>query len=172
MDALVQAKLAEIKLRYRRNARRTSKPSIAAVRIKDLRTIFADRYGDTLPDDDAGREDARVMLHHMAFRPNAEKIMRAWLGQACAWMPPSETSETISEVFGRQVRWKADTLAEKLNLTDADRTRLRITTIGAIGVSAVERKARRRERQRLGDEARRRAKGAVSRAEYLASVKR
>jgi hypothetical protein len=57
-------------------------------------------------------------------------------------------------------RIKADTLAKYLHISDAERTALKITTIGAHDVPKAERQKRRKEKRRLADKARRRALGA------------
>jgi hypothetical protein len=57
----------------------------------------------------------------------------------------------------------ADTLAKALNLTDAERTRLKIRTIGAVDCTKAEREARRRECKRLAKEAKRRTAGVKPR---------
>jgi len=63
-------------------------------------------------------------------------------------------------------------MAELLGLTYAERTELKITTIGAKDVDAAGRAAqyaaKKRSRDRASAERRRRARGAVSRPEYLA----
>jgi hypothetical protein len=62
---------------------------------------------------------------------------------------------------------RADDLGKILMVTDAERTRLRFTTIGACDVSKAERTRRRKQRNRRAQEARRRARGATPRAQYL-----
>jgi len=64
-----------------------------------------------------------------------------------------------------------DTLAWRLRLTMERRTRLRITSIGAIDVRKEDRPAYLREHHRRRKEDERRANGVKPRTEYLAAVK-
>jgi hypothetical protein len=66
----------------------------------------------------------------------------------------------------------ADACAQALRVSYADRARLKLSTIGAYDIDKVERarlrKQRKRERDRLRDAEKRRAAGAIPRADYLA----
>jgi hypothetical protein len=161
------ARHAEIERRYRKGE--LTPFSIATLRVAELRRLFRARYGTVLPDDDAGRDDALVMAHHLAKRPDAERNIRVWLGLWCPWMTGIEAAATAAKVIFKPLRWRADKLAIRLNLNEAERRRLRITTIGAVDLTKEQRKARRRARDRALKEARRRAVGAKLRAEYEAN---
>jgi hypothetical protein len=52
-------------------ARRPKPPRsiIPRLRRKELQRLFLFRWGPTLPDDDAGRDDATVMAHTIAQLP-------------------------------------------------------------------------------------------------------
>jgi hypothetical protein len=69
-------------------------------------------------------------------------------------------------------RLRADTVAAMLGVTDEERTRLRLRTVGARDVPKAERKARaaakKRERERARSEAKRREAGAMPREAYEA----
>lgn len=162
----------EIARRYRWHARNGRRPfSMAALRISQLSRLYSDRYGDTLPDDDAGRDDARLALHHLAkLSNNPARRMAVWLAVWCPWMPKPEREDLVTRILAFPLRYTADKLAAKLGLTAADRSRLKITTIGAIDENREQRFARQKERRRLAQEARRRAKGAKPRAVYLAEL--
>jgi hypothetical protein len=161
------ARRAEIARRYERAER--PRVSMATLRIAELRRLYRNRYGHVLPDDDAGRDDAEIMAHHLAKRPDAERNIRVWLGLWCPWMADAELANITTRVIARPLRWRADRLAIQLNLNEAERRRLRITTIGAVDLTKEQRKARRRARDRALKEARRRAAGAKLRAEYEAN---
>src|SRR5262249_8839030 len=60
--------------------------SIAERRVSELTRLFRSRYGTKLTDDDAGRDDAFVMVSHLVRRPDAVRRMRAWLDLWCPWM--------------------------------------------------------------------------------------
>jgi hypothetical protein len=164
------ARRAEIDRRYK--AKRADKPpvSLAALRIAELRRLFTARYGRTLPDDDAGRDDVVVMAHHLARRQgDARRNIRNWIELHAPWMAADEIASTTAHVTANPIRWRADKLAIRLHLTEAERRRLRICTIGAIDVTKAERKLARKLRQRQRDRARRRARGAKPRTEYEAT---
>ncbi len=164
------ARHAEIKRRYK--SKQVEKPpiSITALRVAELRRLFFARYGRTLPDDDSGRDDVLVMAHHLARRRgDARRLIRNWIELCAPWMPEGEAAELIDRVVALPIRWRADKLAQRVRLTDAERRRLRICTIGAVDVTRAERKLARRLRQRQRDRARRRARGARPRGEYEAA---
>jgi hypothetical protein len=45
--------------------------TIRRLRLRDMRNYLRCRYGHTLPDDDAGREDLRELLYPISVGPNA-----------------------------------------------------------------------------------------------------
>lgn len=142
--------------------------SFAAKRIAELKRLFAARYGSELPDDDAGRDDAFVMANHLAHGPDASRRITLWLGLTVPWMRSDEAESLTARVLRKPLRWRADTMAKRLNLMAAERQRLGITTIGAVDVDKAERLAKRKERARLRQQLRRRNAGAMTRADYEA----
>jgi hypothetical protein len=166
----IDQRRAEIERRYKQ--KKADKPpiSLTALRIAELRRLFLARYGRTLPDDDAGRDDVLVMAHHLARRQgDAAKAIRSWIELQAPWMTSTETDVTVAAVLARPLKWRADKLAGRLRLTEAERRRLRICTIGAIDMTKAERKEARKLRQRQRDRVRRRARGAKPRHHYEAS---
>jgi hypothetical protein len=151
----------------RRKGKRSGGFNIIAIRCRELQRLFAWRYGRHLPDDDAGRDDALLMAHHLAHRPgDASHRITAWLGNAAPWMRESERAELIATVIAKPLRWRADKLAARVGLTEAERKWLRITTIGAIDLGKAERAKRRAECKVVAERERRRTQGAKQRAEY------
>jgi hypothetical protein len=135
----------------------------------DLEVVLHHRWGPQLPDDDAGRDDALLVLHHLAhYAVDPRRKMQFWLGARCPWMNHAESSALIERVISVPRRFKADTVAAKLGLTAAERTMLGISTIGAIDFAKEKRLARRRERDRARKERERRARGDERRADYEA----
>jgi hypothetical protein len=162
----VDARRAEIARRYRWH-RRNNPPHLAALRVRDLDQLFRARYGEEMPDDDAARDDIAVMVHHLAALPrDPRQRVRAWLHRRAPWLSPAEAGKLLDEAINRPRRWRADKLGKRLGLTTADRTALRITTIGAIDQSKAQRTTARRKRNRLAKEAKRRKHGAIPRDEY------
>jgi hypothetical protein len=165
----IAARRAEIACRYK-GAKR-ERPHLAPIRIAELCRLFRARYGATLPDDDAGREDARIMAHHLAHMSGDPRIrIRSWLNLWAPWMPPEEATSLIEAVLAKPLRYRADTLGKRLNLTEAERTRLSIRTIGAIDTTKEQRMAARMDRKRQAKCDRRRAQGVKPRAEYEATA--
>ena len=157
---------------WRRRRRKGSRTggSLHGLRISDLETYIAHRYPNGMEDDDAARDDAAIMLHHMAhYSVDPRGRMLRWLGTRCSWMPELEAARMVANICSSPRRYKADTLAAKLNLTAAERTALRITTIGAVDMLKEKRAARRRQRDLQRKKRDRRARGARPRAEYEAN---
>jgi hypothetical protein len=152
----------------RRDGERTP-VTVTTLRIAELRRLFRARYGHVLPDDDAGRDDALIMANHLARGPDAERRIGLWIGLWAPWMPGAEAGALVSKVIARPIRWRADKLAQRLHLTETERTRLKITTIGAVDVSKEERATRRKLRKRFYLHARRRKAGAKLRVDYEAN---
>jgi hypothetical protein len=136
-------------------------------RIRDLSSLFTSRYGSALlPDDDSGREDLEIMSHHLAHLSEAERRIRSWASLRAPWLSNGELASMIDHVLENPIRWRADTLARKLNLTASERAARKITTIGAIDETAEQREAKRKIRNRERMEAKRRAKGILPRVRY------
>ena len=155
--------------RRRKGGSRTGGP-LHGLRLRDLETIFRHRYGGTLPDDDAGREDAVLVLHHMvgvAVDPRGR--MRRWLSTWCPWLETAAAEQMVERAIAKPRRYRADTLAAKINLQSHERAAWRITTIGAVDLRRDARLAARKEKKRQAEMTRRRARGAQSRAKFLAS---
>jgi hypothetical protein len=151
-----------------RKRKRRSRPiSIAALRVHDLGRVFTWRYGEILPDDDAGRGDVQIIAHHLA-KLSGDPAWRIsdWIALRASWMDDTEADDLIARVLAKPLNWRADTLAKKLGLTAAERRQLHITTIGAIDESRKQRIAARRERDRIRKAEKRRERGSVPRAIY------
>jgi hypothetical protein len=170
--------LAEIKSRYA--ALREKYRSEAAqfrfitfMRVGDLESIFEDRYGLHLPDDDAGRDDLVVMANHLAHYGGAPETVVGRVVEWAALHAPTISTDRVtalaSKVAARPIKWSADKLAWRMRLTMEDRTRLGITTIGAFDVGKKDRPEwlAAHHRKRKADD--RRSEGVPTRAEWLAN---
>jgi hypothetical protein len=161
---------AEIARRYKAKQAQKPRVNITSLRINELNRLFTARYGHTLPDDDAGRDDIVVMVHHLVRCPGeAGPRIRNWIELRAPWMTSDMAAEIIRFVMSNPIKWRADTLAQRLRLTEAERRQLGVRTIGAIDMTKEERKKARRLRQRQRHLARRRAQGVRPRAEYEAN---
>src|SRR6266567_1977573 len=127
-----QAQHREIAQRYARKPKRgRRRQNIAPLRIRDLQKLFAERYGTAMPDDDSARDDLTVLLHHVAQLGDPHAL-RACAARWCPWLCHGEFAAMIAEIECRPLRWRADSLAKRIGLNDATRTRLAITTIGSV----------------------------------------
>jgi hypothetical protein len=164
---------ANLKFKGKRRGRAQPRPSIAALRVSELSRLFTCRYGEVLPDDDAGRDDAAIMAHHLAaMSGDPRKRVMGFLELRCPWMPIAECKALLIDTIAKPRRWRADKLAWRLRLTYADRTTLKITTIGSVDKPKSQRWHDRQERARQAKEECRREQGAKPRAEYLAQFRK
>jgi hypothetical protein len=128
------------------------------LRKRELERIFILRWRSrTLPDDEAGRGDLRLMADHLAQL--GKKYVEAWASLWAPWLSAEETDALIEEV-GAGKYWTAAALAEELNLDDATRKRLDVRTIRPVDCD----EAVRLERQMAKKVAQRKAKRAAARA--------
>lgn len=141
---------------------------LVALRLHDLARIFRHRYGVTLPDDDAGRDDLTVAINHLASLARPRRHIANWIGLWAPWLPAGEMQEMVGAALANPQHWKADALAWRLRLTKEERRMLGVTTIGAIDENRAARIKRRRQVERERKARLRRAKGAKPRATYEA----
>lgn len=140
-------KLYSTKQKPRRHGS-SSPRQIAALRLNDLNRLFRARYGVTLPDDDAGRDDMMVAVNHLTSLRHPLERIDNWLALWCPWITLKERNAIAGDAMIHPHHWTADQLAWRLRLTDADRTALAITTIGAIDCSKRERTKRRKAKSK------------------------
>jgi len=116
-------------------------------RVTEIEMVLLDNYGSELPDDDAGFDDLRIVLFHMAkSKKHNERTMRSWITERAPWTL-DDADELIRNALENEAKPpRADRLARMLGVTDAVRTRLGLTTIGAVDVTKRQRTARRKRR--------------------------
>ena len=97
-------------------------------------------------------------------------LMVQWCRWTCA--PPS-VERQINAILDANPprRIRADTLARHLHVSDAERTELRIWSIGSYDVPKAKRIKRRKEKRRLADQARRRDNGSKPREQSHSRTK-
>lgn len=119
------------------------------------------RYGNILPDDDAGLDDLILAAHHIVFlRGEVIEHIVAWAHRWAPWLSPDKAEQLAEKIAANPRKWTADALAWRLRLTAAERAELSITTIGAFDQGKAEREKQRKERQREAARDRRRRKAA------------
>jgi hypothetical protein len=136
---------------------------ISALRLSDLARIFRHRYGTTLPDDDAGRDDIHVAINHMAGLAQPPRHIANWIELWAPWLTAAEQREMVGAALANPQYWKADNLAWRLRLTAKERRMLGVTTIGAVDENKAARTKRRKRLDRERKANARRAKGAKPR---------
>jgi hypothetical protein len=141
---------------------------LIGLRMRDLCALFRSRYnGQTiLPNDDSGRDDLYVAVHHLACLAHPRKHIAGWLETWAPWLTIAEQRQIVGDALANPQRWKADALAWRLRLTMEQRTMLNITTIGAIDANRAARLKRRKAKDRQRKEQQRRAKGIKPRFQY------
>jgi hypothetical protein len=144
--------------------RKADKNFFAKLRVAELEKLFYDRYHGCLPDDDAGREDLELLLHHVAYAD--PKGMIACARQWAPWLSLQEATEIAAKIALSPQFLRADPLAQLLNLGMEERTRLGIRTIGAVDATKEERAEIARRNRAERKKATRRAGGVRPREEY------
>lgn len=147
---LIRARQWEIKRRYSQHlkvGKRTR--SMSAIRLAELGRWLDDTFGAgvELEPSDHSAMIARIFVHHFIGLSNGQRRASEWLTRYCSTMIPRDRERLISEADHWPLKWSADKLAWKLRVNDEQRTRLKLTTIGAIDVSREQRAQRRKAKQ-------------------------
>jgi hypothetical protein len=148
--------------------------------LGNIRCLLRHRYGATLPDDDAGREDLFEMLLQVSLRQKSPaKVMRNTIEVWAPWMDAAEAFELVQriELLPLKLRYRtAKDLGQRFNVTNVERERFRLWQIAPVDMTDADmaewRKTRRTVRNRLRMQRKRRQAGTRSRPDYLASSKR
>lgn len=168
-----RAQHREIARRYAwRNSERlrlTPAQRLMNIRLREIEDACRILYGPGLPNTPKGRGVLEVAFHTIAgFGGGVVTHCVSWARMWARWLPAGEAKAIAARVAANPMKFTADTVAWRIGLTDAIRTRLDIRTIGAIDMNKRQRAARRKERDRIAKAQRRRAKGAKLRVQYEA----
>lgn len=167
---LIAARKYEIAKRYARRTGKVTKRgrSMAAIRLAELTRWLDDAYGAgvELAPSEQSVGLVRIFAHHMAALPDMPRRVGTWLDRFAPWLDIASRERLIAECASCPLKWSADKLAWKIRLTDADRSRLKIRTIGAVDVSR-EQRAERRKAEHRARQARLRAAKAAARAQHI-----
>jgi len=145
----IAARKWEIRRRYSTKAKVGKRTrSMAAIRLADLTKWYNDVHGAgaELEPSERSIEIVRVFAHHMGGLPDAPRRIMSWLLSYAPWLEHIERERLISQVVQCPIKWSADKLAWKIRLTDEQRSRLKITTIGAIDCSKEQRATIRKQK--------------------------
>lgn len=162
---LIKARKWEIAKRYDRKAKvgRRSR-GMAAIRISQMMRWLDDEYGAGVELEPCERSMliVRIFAHHFMSLPHGARRLSNWYLIYCPWLSLRDREYLIGEATHAPLKWSADKLAWKLGMRDEQRTRLKITTIGAVDCNRDQRKARdkvkRAERERTRRAAKRQAR--------------
>jgi hypothetical protein len=139
---LARARHWEIKRRYERHAKVGRRSRImAAIRIAELTRWLSDLVGDgtELEASKWAEDTARIFVHHFVVLADGNRRAAAWMETYCPWISTPDREYMITEANHCPIKWSADKMGWKIRLSDEQRTRLRITSIGAVGVSKEQR---------------------------------
>ena len=115
--------------------------AIGKQRIGDLNKLFAHRYRARredyiFPDDDAGQEDLKILLHHYAL--NNPLAMPRIIKMRAPWV--QDASGLLAQIDTYPRKWRSETLGKLLRVTAAEWRALRLRTISPIDMTTEERR--------------------------------
>jgi hypothetical protein len=140
------------------------------LRLGDMRRYYRHRYGHTLPDDDAGREDLYELLLPISLGTEPERKMQNAVQIWAPWMRSDEAGQLFDRINRTPCHMRKPTareLGERLNLKNHERDALAIRTIAAIDLTPEQLRERRKARGRNRSRRRRRSAGSRPREIYL-----
>jgi hypothetical protein len=145
---------------------------IRRLRLGDLKRLLRWRYGPILPDDDAGRDDLRLLLLTISMGQGDWTKLKNTIEVWAPWMDADEALQVIDEInrtpdYLRKP--KARSLGEKLRLLNHERQALGIRTIAPVDMTDEQMEEQRKAKKRARQLRRRRAKGSKPREIYLAN---
>jgi hypothetical protein len=160
------------KAEQERDAER-SRRAFQRLRIGDLNKLFRHRYGGdeswTFPDDDAGRDDLRILADHYVTS-NPLRFAKV-VAMRAPWMTGAELGDFLADV-GRFPRfWTIGDLTEEFGLAESERKALGVRTIRAIDMTPEQREEAQKLREKERKKAMRRTNGAKPHDESAARTK-
>jgi hypothetical protein len=147
---------------------------IRRLRYGALLRLFRHRWGNELPDDDAGRDDLWLLVTNVSLAAaEPEKKMRHVIEVWAPWMSAEEREAYTKHVWGLDIYERTPTaleLGKRLGLTNAEREALKLWPFRPIDKTEEEiaEQAKARERERRAHK--RRERGVRAREAYLAEL--
>jgi hypothetical protein len=147
---------------------------IRRLRYGALLRLFRHRWGNELPDDDAGRDDLWLLVTNVSLAAaEPEKKMRHVIEMWAPWMPAEERNAYVKHVWGLDIYERTLTareLGKRLGLTNAEREALKLWQFLPIDKTDVELAEQAKVRERDRRARRRRERGVRTREVYLAEL--
>ena len=147
------------------------------MRLGNVRTLIRHRCGHVLPEDDAGYEYLVEMLKIVSLGPDPELRMVNTVETFAPFMSRPDAERIIAHVNRMPVwkRWpKPKLLGENLRLTNVERERLGLWSIGPCDISvedlAEQRKAKNEQGRRDTGRARSRLRAAPNTSQPIRST--
>jgi hypothetical protein len=147
---------------------------IRRLRYGALIRLFRHRWGNVLPDDDAGRDDLWLLVTNVSLAAaEPEKKMHHVIEMWAPWMSAEEREAYVKHVWGLDIYERIPTakeLGRRLGLTSAEREKLKLWPFKPIDKTDAElaEQAKLRERQRRARK--RREKGVRTKEAYLTEL--
>jgi hypothetical protein len=115
---------------------------VRRLRYGALLKLFRHRYGYEFPDDDAGRDDLFVLLCVVSLAPSAsDKKIAHTIEMWAPWMSADEAEMYVEHINRLTITERmpaAKELGERLNLTNAERERLKLWPIKPVDMSVEQ----------------------------------
>ena len=87
--------------------------TIRRLRYGDFLKLFRHRYGNELPQDDAGRDDLWLLVCNVSLAASEpEKKVRHVIGLWAPWMSAEEREDYVKHVMGLDIYERIQTAAE------------------------------------------------------------
>jgi hypothetical protein len=68
-------------------------------------------------------DSVEIMVNHLVMLPGARLRTGDWLRRCAPWLDQATADRLVARAIARPIRWNADTLAQRLNLTSEERDR-------------------------------------------------
>jgi hypothetical protein len=146
--------------------------TLRRLRVGDLKQYCRHRYGAVLPDDDAGRHDLLELLRPVSLGSAPARVIANTIQTWAPWMAQAEAAELIAQIqaMPRYERWPTDkTLGKRLNVTNAERNRLRLWRIHPVDMTDGQMAEQRKAKRKLRDRRKRQQAGRKPRDTYIAA---
>jgi hypothetical protein len=147
---------------------------IRRLRLGNLRRLIQSRYGPTLPDDDAGREDLHELLLQISLGPAAGIKVPNAIAVYAKWMRPHEAAQLIDQINRTPARLRRSTarqLGQRQRVTNEQRERLRLWTIAPFDMTDAQLEEQRKAKARARERTRRQKAGSKPRETSIARTK-